>query len=180
MLKNAAIVEKINFCVLIAGIIILIALFPNKRLNYDEPFSIMCSKGITNLSVGNLKNSGLITSAEINAQNTYHNVFQGGDSFYYVGLHYFTPLFNNSLASYVAYSIIWSILALIAFYWAVPDGTGQHSFHKSCHRHVLYRHTGDEYHLPGKTIYNDALPGIAFRHILFQIPYAKEKALRTS
>ena len=117
MLKNAAIVEKINFCVLIAGIIILIALFPNKRLNYDEPFSIMCSKGITNLSVGNLRNSGTVTSADINAQNTYHNVFQGGDSFYYVGLHYFTPLFNNSLASYVAYSIIWSILALIAFYW---------------------------------------------------------------
>ncbi len=91
--------------------------FPQKKLYWDEPFSIMCSKGFSWLNIEQFLTQKPITSTALNNENTLRNIYYGGDSVYYFGLHYFSLWFNNTINSYLYFSVVWGILTLIAFYF---------------------------------------------------------------
>ncbi len=110
-------VKKINLFVLLACMVLTVALRPKKQLYFDEPFQIMCSKGISLWNVQQFTDKGTFTSADLNKENTFHNVFFiGADSIHYVMLHYLTALFGNGLGVYVYFSLLWGLLSLVAFY----------------------------------------------------------------
>lgn len=88
-----------------------------KQLYFDEPFQIMCSHGITLGNVDKFTGMGTFTSADLNNENTFHNVFMfGADSIHYVMLHYLNLAFGNDLNVAVYFSLFWAILVLISLY----------------------------------------------------------------
>ena len=114
---NTGTVKKINLFVLLACMVLTVALRPKKQLYFDEPFQIMCSKGITLGNVDQFTKLGTFTSADLDKENTFHNVFmRGADSIHYVLLHYLTAMFGNDLNVYVYFSLLWGLLSLVAFY----------------------------------------------------------------
>ncbi len=114
---ETGIAKRVNLFVLVACVVLTVALCPKKQLYFDEPFQIMCSHGITLGNVEQFTNMGTFTSADLNKENTFHNVFMlGADSIHYVMLHYLNLAFGNDLRVDVYFSVFWGILTLIAFY----------------------------------------------------------------
>ena len=114
---NTGTSKKVNLFVLMACVVLTVVLCPKKQLYFDEPFQIMCSHGITLGNVDKFTNMGTFTSADLNKENTFHNVFMlGADSIHYVLLHYMNLAFGNDLSVDVYFSVFWGILTLIAFY----------------------------------------------------------------
>ncbi len=112
----------INFvCLLLAAIIILI-LPLKKEIWYDETVSVLISKGINHDTPASLSQATTLSSDEIASLNTNSNVFRAtvldnANSYIYnICLHWFTLLFGNSLATYMLFSKLCGIAALIAFY----------------------------------------------------------------
>lgn len=116
MQAKAAKNRRINLFVLFACVAAIFIFCPKKQLYWDEPFSILCSKGITLLNMNKFTGMKSISYADLEKENTFANVFYGGDSIYYLGLHYYSSLFNNTINAYYSFSIIWGILTLFAFY----------------------------------------------------------------
>jgi|GEM_PF-5419191 len=107
-----------NIAALLLSFVMLFVLFPKKTLNYDEPYQIMCSKGITLMNVDKFSGKTVLTSDEFNKENTIKNVFfEGTDSIHYMFLHFFILLSGNDLQNYVLFSVIWAILSLTGFYF---------------------------------------------------------------
>jgi 4-amino-4-deoxy-L-arabinose transferase-like glycosyltransferase len=97
--------------------VLTVVLCPRKQLYFDEPFQIMCSHGITLGNVQQFTDKGTFTSADLNKENTFHNVFMlGADSIHYPMLHYLNLAFGNDLNVAVYFSVFWGLLCLLAFY----------------------------------------------------------------
>lgn len=127
-INDTALNKKINLFILLAGIALIFVFYPKKQLIWDEPFSIMCSKGFSHFNFDKFIPLTAVTSADLNRENTFSNVFTGGDSIYYLGLHFYSSMFNNTLNSYVSFSVIWGILSLIAFYFLARRLIGDNLF----------------------------------------------------
>ena len=126
---DPGIAKKINLFVLLTCIILTVALCPKKKIYYDEPYQVMASKGITNANVGKFRDMGTFTSAELDSENTIRNVFNlSDDSMHYVLLHGITSVFGNDLKNYVAFSLFWAVLSLLAFYYLCRDVLGNNIF----------------------------------------------------
>jgi uncharacterized membrane protein len=128
MTANTALNKKINLFVLFACIALIFVFSPKKQLFWDEPFSILCSKGITILNMDKYTAQTSLTSADLVKENNFANVFYGGDSLYYIGLHYYSSLLNNTLNAYFSFSLIWGVLALISFYFLCKQVIGNDIF----------------------------------------------------
>ncbi len=126
---NSGMAKKINLFVLLTCIILTVALCPKKKIYYDEPYQVMASNGITNANVGKFTAMGTFTSAALDSENTLRNVFNlSDDSIHYVLLHGITSIFGNDLKNYVAFSLFWAILSLVAFYFLCRDLVGNNIF----------------------------------------------------
>ena len=108
---------KINLFILLLTIVAVIAFFPHKQLYFDESHSIMTSKGISLANIEKVPDTGTITSADLAKFNNLADIYYTGSGLHGIGLAYFSDFFNNTLSSYVAFSALWGVLALIVLYF---------------------------------------------------------------
>ena len=112
----------INLFSLLVCIFLVVILPFRKEVWYDETVSVLISKGIDHGTPSLFANVDSLSSPEITVLNTPANVFHAtvidnGNSFVYnLGLHWFTSLFGNSIGSYMFFSKLSSIGALLAFF----------------------------------------------------------------
>ena len=106
--------KKINIAVLIACILLVLSCFTHKHLYFDEAHYIMASKGVTQVNLNQYDSLRTITSAALDKENTFSNVYTQG--LYNIALHYYTGIFGRSLMVHLSLSVLIGILILIAFY----------------------------------------------------------------
>jgi hypothetical protein len=120
---NSGLAKKINIFCLLAAIIAVLLLPLKKEIWYDETVSMLCSKGISSDAPSLFANTNTTNSDTLGRLNTAGNVFSAtvldnGNSFLFnIGLHWFTLMFGNDIATYLLFSKLCGIAALIAFYF---------------------------------------------------------------
>jgi len=125
---NAALVKKINLFTLLACIALTVVLCPKKQMYFDEPFQIMEAHGFSIPTAEKYYSQPTFTAAEMDKENTLHNVFSYSDSIHYVLIHLLNPIFGNGLNFYVYFSLFWAICTLIAFYFLCRRVIGDNLF----------------------------------------------------
>jgi hypothetical protein len=119
---HPAAIKLINLLCLLAAVVMILVLPRKKQIWYDESVSMMCSNGISGRDPGKYKDTKVFNSVELHDFNTAANVFNAtvddnANSFIYnIGLHWFTVLFGNTLASYMMFSKICALFTLLAVF----------------------------------------------------------------
>lgn len=122
--------KYINIATLFFCVLMLFFYYPQeKHLYYDEPFQIMCSKGVGFYNINKINESEYVTKQSIDSLNTLKNVFFiGRDSIHYILLHYIGKIFGSNMHVYVLFSVFWAISTLLAFYYFCRNIIGDSIF----------------------------------------------------
>lgn len=121
-------VKTINLVALLLCIGFVLVSWPDKMLYFDEPFSITSSQGVSSYTLGDLEelNGGkFITASQLQDADRFINAYRGGDSLYYILLHWYSKFTGRTLYSYVFFSVLFGLAAIIALYFLARSFLGE-------------------------------------------------------